>query len=207
MVEFPAFRKKTSNFLPPKMNRCAVFILLLVFPAEVFSQPDSLARDRFGISYFSEGGIYPGFTLNYERGLLSTDKYQVLVGAKAGAYFHPMNHTGLFIMVQSGHSFRIYKGLHFEQFLGIGYLQSFLNGGDAYYVNAAGQVIKSGSGGDPHFMPSVSLGLSYDFKGRRRFSAFVRPMIFWQIPFNEASLVLYGFELGTLFKINWHREK
>ncbi len=104
-------------------------------------------------------------------------------------------------MIQSEQRFRLGKHFYFEHFLGAGYLQSFLNGGDAYYVNASGQIQKASRLGNPHFMPSISFGLSYDFKGKNKVTVFARPMIYWQIPFNEVSLVQYAFEVGTLWSL------
>ena len=178
-----------------------ILILLLVLPGTLLAQRDSARFHHVGISYFSEGGIYPGFAFNYERRLMSNDKYQLLWGTKAGAYFHHQNHTGIFIMAQSGQRFRIHKRWYFEHFLGIGYLHSFLSGGDAYYVNASGQVQTASNTGNPHFMPSVSFGVSYDMPGKRPTIIFLRPMIFWQIPFNDTSLVQYAIEAGALFKL------
>ncbi len=185
-----------------RMSKYLAIILACVWSVSSMAQADSTRTDRVGASYLSEGGFYPGFAFNYERKLLSNQSFQLLLAAKAGAYFHYQNHTGIFVMVQSGQRFRIHKKLYFEHFLGLGYLHTFLNGGDAYYVNAAGQVQKSNNAGNPHFMPSISFGLSYDCEqGKHPFMIFIRPMIFWQIPFNQTSLVQYAFEVGTLFKL------
>lgn len=181
------------------MPRYALIIFLLLNGYVVAAQQDSLKVKRIGMSYFSEGGLYPGFTFNYEKKLLSNHVFQLLLAAKAGAYFHYQNHTGVFVMVQSGQRFRIRKQLYFEHFLGVGYLHSFLNGGDSYYVNAAGQVQKANNAGNPHFMPSVSAGLSYDHQGKHPSIFFARPMLFWQIPFNNTSLIQYAFEVGAFF--------
>ncbi len=183
--------------------KISVFILpLLIHSGVAIAQKDSTRTHFIGVSYFSEGGLYPGFTFNYEKKLLSNTSFQLLLAGKAGAYFHYGNHTGIFAMVQSGQRFHLYKKLYFEHFLGIGYLQSFLDGGDAYYVNAAGQIQKAYNTGNPHFMPSVSFGVSYHLdEVRTPMIFFFRPMIFWQIPFNETSLVQYAFELGALIKL------
>jgi hypothetical protein len=158
--------------------------------------------DRFGIGYFSTGGLYPGFTFNYERPLLSGDRYELMLNTKAGAYFHYRNNTGLFLMLQSGQRFRVYKNLFFEHYLGVGYLHTFLNGGDAYYVDAAGQVHKASNAGNPHFMPSVSFGFSYSINATNHPAIiFARPMVFWQIPFNKTALVQYAVEIGALIRI------
>lgn len=176
-------------------------IFFLFYSSGVVAQRDSVGSQRIGASYFSEGGLYPGFTLNYEKKLLANNVFQLLLAAKAGAYFHYQNHTGFFVMIQSGQRFRVYKQLYVEHFLGIGYLHSFLSGGDAFFVNAAGQVQKASNTGNPHFMPSVSAGLSYDHPGKHPFIVFARPMLFWQIPFNNTSLIQYAFEVGTLVRL------
>jgi hypothetical protein len=175
--------------------------IVLFFYSGIAVAQDSMHAHRVGVSYLSQGGIYPGFTLNYEKKLLANEKLQVLLAGKAGAYFHYRNNTGVFVMIQSGQRFRVRRNFYFEHFLGVGYLQSFLNGGDAYYVNASGQVQRAHTLGNPHFMPSLSFGVSYDLNGKNHVTLFVRPMIYWQIPFNEASLVQYALEVGTLFKL------
>lgn len=185
------------------MPRFATLILFLCILGTGFAQPDSVRLQRVGLGYFSEGGLYPGFTFNYEKRVLANHSFQLLLAAKAGAYFHYRNHTGVFVMVQSGQRFRVYKNLFFEHFLGVGYLQSFLNGGDAYYVNASGQIQKANDTGNAHFMPSVSFGLSFELNSLKQHPVilFARPTIFWQIPFNQSSLVQYAFELGALIKL------
>ena len=183
------------------MFKILVVVFLVFFTTLASAQRDSSRLQRIGFSYFSEGGWYPGFAFNYEKKLLANSSFQLLLAAKTGAYFHYQNHTGVFVMIQSGQRFRLYKELYFEHFLGIGYLHSFLNGGDAYYVNATGQVQKANDAGNPHFMPSISVGLSYDHAGKLPVILFVRPMLFWQIPFNQSSLLQYAVEVGTLFKL------
>jgi hypothetical protein len=179
-----------------------MFVAVLLFLSETgFAQRDSISHSRFGVSYFSQGGFYPGFAFNYEKKLLSNARFQLLLAGKTGAYFHYRNQSGVFIMVQSGQRFQLYRNLYFEHFVGIGYLQTFLNGGDAYYVNASGQVQKTHTLGNPHFMPSVSTGISYDLKGEHDITIFTRPMIYWQIPFNQTSLVQYAFEIGTVIRL------
>jgi len=68
-------------------------------------QPDSVRLQRIGLAYFSEGGLYPGFTFNYEKRELANRSFQLLLAAKAGAYFHFRNHTGVFVMVQYDNAF------------------------------------------------------------------------------------------------------
>jgi hypothetical protein len=179
-----------------------LLICLALTFCQAQSQTNIKSTDRIGIGYFSAGGLYPGFTVNYERALLSIDRYELMLNAKAGAYFHYRNNTGFFLMLQSGQRFRVYKNLFFEHYLGIGYLHTFLNGGDAYYVDAAGQVHKASNRGNPHFMPSVSVGFSYAVRSADHPAIiFARPIVFWQIPFNKAALVQYAIEIGVMIRI------
>jgi hypothetical protein len=184
------------------MARIICFLTLL-FSAKVLvlAQAENTKPCFAGISYFSEGGLYPGFTFNYERLLLSNKNAELVVGAKAGAYFHYRNHTGIFFLIQSGQRYRLVHNLYIEHFLGVGYLHSFLSGGDAYYVDATGMVHKASKKGNAHFMPSVSAGLSYHFNQKKEYWVFGRPMLFWQIPFNNASLLQFGLEIGVNAKI------
>jgi hypothetical protein len=155
-----------------------------------------------GVSYLNEGGLYPGIALNYEKTLLRNARFQMLLGAKAGAYFHYRNHTGIFVMLQAGQRYRLRKKFYFEHFLGVGYLHSFLNGGEAYYVNASGQIQKAHKTGNPHFMPSISGGLSYATTlAGHSIMISGRPIFFWQIPFNQASLLQYAVEIGVMVKL------
>jgi hypothetical protein len=181
------------------MRRFLTFLFFVILAFSASAQTDSVGTKRLGYSFFGQGGINPGATVSYEKILLSNDHLQLLEGAKAGIYFHYRNNTGFFLMIQSGARFRLFRRLWFEHFVGIGYLQTFLNGGDAYFVNASGQIQKASKIGNPHFMPSYSFGLSY--KASARTSFHVRPMIYWEIPFGRTSLVQYSFEAGVSFKM------
>jgi hypothetical protein len=160
------------------------------------------ATPSIGGSYFTSGGLYPGVKLNYERILLSNAKFEMMANGSAGLYIHYRNHTGAFVMLQSGQRYKLSRKLSFEHYLGLGFLQTFLNGGEAYYVDAAGQIHKASKLGNPHFMPSVSFGFGYTTLIHERSVRFlVRPIIFWQIPFNKGSLVQYGLETGVMMPL------
>jgi hypothetical protein len=166
------------------------------------AQTDSARSDYVGMAYFSEGGFYPGFTFIAERSLLSGKNFEMMAAARLGAYFHYRHTTGLFLMVQSGQRLRLYRQLYFEHYLGVGYLHTFLNGGDPYYVDATGTIRKDTNGGTPHFMPSVSFGLGFDtFVHQQQCRFFARPIVFWMIPFNQTSLVQFGLELGGVMRL------
>lgn len=181
--------------------RTILLVVCVILAAQSAAQTDSLKRTYVGISYFSEGGFYPGFAFVGEQSLLQNKNFEMLVAARVGAYFHYRNHTGVFLMAQSGQRFRLYRQLYFEHYEGIGYLHTFQNGGDPYYVDGTGTVRKKSNAGNPHFMPSVSFGLGFDTRiSGYSFRFFARPMVFWMIPFNETSLVQLGLELGGVIR-------
>jgi hypothetical protein len=121
-----------------------------------------------------------------------------VAAAKGGLYYHRYNNTGIFLMLQSGARYRLYRGLFIDNYVGVGYIHTFLNGGKAYIVDAAGTIKKYHDYGTGHFMPSISPGLSYQLNNARLFA---RAMIFWQIPFNETTLVQYALEGGVSFNL------
>ena len=166
------------------------------------AQTDSVKNNYVGLAYFSEGGFYPGFTFVVERSLVRNQNFEVMAAARLGAYFHYRNHTGVFLMAQSGQRIRLYRQLYLEHYLGIGYLHAFLNGGDPYYVDATGTIHKKSNAGTAHFMPSVSFGLGFNTHIQKQvFRFYARPIIFWMIPFNQTSLVQFGIEVGGVIKL------
>jgi hypothetical protein len=166
------------------------------------AQTDSVKNNYVGAAYFSEGGFYPGFTFIAERSLVRNQNFEVMAAARLGAYFHYRNHTGIFLMAQSGQRIRLYRQLYFEHYLGVGYLHTFLNGGEPYYVDATGAIHKKSNAGTPHFMPSVSFGLGFNTHIQKQvFRFYGRPIVFWMIPFNQTSLVQFGVELGGVMKL------
>jgi hypothetical protein len=186
------------------LTRTKILITCMLILAWVgcVAQTDSLHRDYLGGAYFSEGGFYPGFTLIAERSLLRSNNFEIMAAARVGSYFHYRNQTGVFIMAQSGQRIRLYRQLYFEHYVGIGYLHTFLNGGDPYYVDATGKIRKKSNAGMPHLMPSISFGLGFNSQiAQHKYRFFARPIVFWMIPFNQTSLVEYGLELGGVIQL------
>jgi hypothetical protein len=147
---------------------------------------------------------HPGATLGIERYLLQDKRYRIFLGANLGMYTHTRNHTAYFINIQSGQRLTTGSGLFFDQSIGIGYLRSYLNGGDIFEVDAFRGVYESKNSGRGHVMPSVSLGTGWDFskKNIANLAVFVRPQVFWQYPFNNYSLVHLALQTGLTFHFN-----
>ncbi|MGC3943182.1 MAG: hypothetical protein QM762_01370 [Chryseolinea sp.] len=184
------------------MKKLLLTLVTIAFSNLCLAQTDSVANNFIGVSYFSEGGFYPGFAFIGERSLLKNRNFEMMAAARLGAYFHYRNNTGIFLMIQSGARIRLYRQLYFEHYLGVGYLHTFLNGGDPYYVDATGTIHKSSNAGNPHFMPSISFGLGFNTQiDQKPCRFFTRPIVFWMIPFNQTSLVQFGFEVGGVMRI------
>ncbi len=175
--------------------------LLLLWPGTARAQaPPS----RWGISlaYFGEFVTHPGVTISAERYLFNNGTYQVFVGAQAGGYVHRRNHTGLFVGLETGHRITMKSGLFFDQHLGLGYLHTFLNGGDVFEADALRGAYEVKDGGRGHVMPSVSVGTGWTFRdgaGQPRWSVFARPVVFWQYPFNNYALVHPALQAGATY--------
>ena len=195
--------QRNGHEMAARMEKLLFGLGMMVLSLACSAQIDSVKSNYVGIAYFSEGGFYPGFTFVGERSLLKSHNFEVMAAARVGAYFHYRNHTGVFLMAQSGQRIRLYRQLYFEHYLGIGYLHAFLNGGDPYYVDATGTIHKKSNAGTPHFMPSVSFGLGFNTHISEQACRFyARPILFWMIPFNNTSLVQFGMEVGGVIKLN-----
>ena len=185
------------------MKKFLLTLATLVIWNVCLAQSDSVATNYLGVGYFSEGGFYPGFTLIGERSLLKNRNFEVMAAARLGAYFHYRNQPGVFVMIQSGQRIRLYRQLYFEHYAGVGYLHTFLNGGDPYYVDATGTIHKNSNAVQPHFMPSISFGLGFNSNiNQKPCRFFARPIVFWMIPFNQTSLVQFGLEAGGVMRFN-----
>jgi hypothetical protein len=116
-----------------------------------------------------------------------------------GGYVHRRNHTGLFSEVQLGQRFNFRSGLLLEQYIGLGYLHAFLNGGNVYQVSDNGSVGKIANKGRSHLMPSLSLGLGWNVARSQQLPLllFVRPKAFWQYPFNGYALPHIALQAGV----------
>jgi len=171
-----------------------LLFLFALLPAAALAQADTTRTPQLALSFLAIDGLHPGLSGAIEQSLVGNYRYSLVATAKAGFYYHRYNNTGIFLMLQSGARYRLVGNLFIENYVGVGYLHTFLNGGKAYIVDAAGTVKRYHDYGSGHFMPSISPGLSYQMKSMRLFA---RSMIFWQIPFNRVSLVQYGLEAGV----------
>lgn len=163
------------------MKRFIILNLLLALAANGI-----LAQRHFNVGggYFGHTLTHPGLTVEAEWEHMFTERASLPVFVGAGAYIHPRNHYGVFL--EAGAGFRQYtrSGLFFEERLGLGVLQTFLHSDGVYEVDDSGQVSEGSRSNQPDFMPSVSLGLGYNFtqgEGKQNL-LWVRPKLFFQMP-------------------------
>ena len=162
-------------------------------------EPSSTHRYALTAAYFGETITHPGATVGLEKYLLRSRRYKLFVGANLGGYVHHRNHKALFANLQLGQRITFRSGWFLDQSVGVGYLRTFLDG-EVYAVDSDGSVEQVANTGRPHFMPSVSVGVGYDFtkKGLANLQLFLRPQVFWQMPFNNYSLLHIGLQAGLI---------
>jgi len=172
--------------------------ILLPYSLQAQVTEHKTGRSAVTMGYFGETFTHPGFFAGYEHNLRPQKHYQLLLNLTLGGYVHPRNHTGLFSEVGLGQRFKFRSRFFLEQFIGIGYLHAFLNGGPVYSVTDNGAVSKSSNLGRSHLMPSVSLGFGWNVAHSEKLPLmfFIRPKVFWQYPFNGYALPHVALQAG-----------
>lgn len=181
-------------------------LIFLLFPLFTFAQNEK--ELRMSVGYFGETLAHPGVNLGIEYGVPVSTKEQMLVSLNVGGYVHPKNNTSLFIRGQWGQRFNLKSGLFFESFLGLGYLHQFTHGGDKFEVKPNGAVVKIPNSGRPMVMPSVALGIGWNFHKNEKFfpSFYLRPELFWKAPFNGYYLTHIAINAGIIVKLKSHEK-
>ncbi|MEO7694566.1 MAG: hypothetical protein ABIS36_11450, partial [Chryseolinea sp.] len=68
-----------GSWFQRNIHFATIFIVSMLTNANSLSaQVDTLKSDYVGISYFSEGGFYPGFTFTFERSLLANKNFELM---------------------------------------------------------------------------------------------------------------------------------
>jgi hypothetical protein len=211
MLEEPENSSSTQLTTMMRIQKTVLLSVALVLaglclPAVVQAQttPDTPARYAFTAGYFGEVVTHPGAVIGVERYLFTNQKFRFILAGNLGGYVHPRNHSAMFVNVQSGQRITFRSGLFLDQFLGLGYLHTFLHDGDLYQADVFGNIQKTPNTGRPHVMPSVSVGTGWDLsKGHTgQLLVYVRPQVFWQFPFNNYALVHFALQTGITFQLN-----
>ena len=144
------------------MKRYTVFVIMIFL--NVYCLLGQEKREiPINISYFGETFFRPGVLVGYENTFYRSFNFTISIGT----YIHQRNHTGLFINAGLNwrHTYPI--GYSMEFGLGLGYLHTWVHGGNIYTVDNTGNVSIRPNYGRSHFMPSAKLGLlGWDFRKR-----------------------------------------
>jgi hypothetical protein len=171
-----------------------IFVFLLIFIGSfVFAQEIPI-----NFSYFGEMVTRPGIEIGYEYNFY---KGFNLTGS-VGTYVHQRNHTGLFLNggLNWRHTFPI--GYSMEFGIGLGYLHTWVHGGSIYVVDNNGNVSTKTKIGQPHFMPSVKLGLlGWDLREITNIPMRINTdlIIFGRYPFNNYIMPHAALKVGATY--------
>lgn len=150
-----------------------------------------------GIGYFGETGVYLGMVLELEYEQYRAEGLSTFSRANIGYYAHPRSHSAFFTDIHQGlrHSFS--SGIVLESSIGIGVMFSYYNE-EVYKLTESGEFEETSRMAQPDLMPSITLGIGYDFSNDRekRRMAWVRPKMFWQYPYNSLSLPHLALQIG-----------
>lgn len=172
-------------------------LILLVIIASRLSTT-AQTNFNYGGGYFGETITYPGIIVELEREKFHADYFSTPVKLNIGFYNHPRSHNALFLDIHEG--FRRYsktKKWYFEQSVGFGIMLSFYNE-DVWHVDDQGNVTTVSKFANLDYMPSITFGVGYNLTPNKNSSNFLwlRPKVFWQIPFNSLALPHLAIQLG-----------
>jgi hypothetical protein len=152
--------------------------------------------------YFGEVITHPGIVAGIEKEHAFTSNISMLTRLDLGFYNHPRNHAAVFLDISRGSRRYLNNGIFFEQFLGIGTMAEYYNE-DVWHIDNNGNAVEVSRFGNFNFMPSVTLGTGYRFQSDRKKQQllWLRPRIFWQLPFNNLALPHFALLAGYTFTI------
>lgn len=150
-----------------------------------------------GIGYFGETGVYPGVVLELEYETYRSEHLSTISRATAGYYAHPRSHSALFMDIQQGLRRTFNSGIIIESSIGLGVMLSYYNE-EVYKLTESGEFEETSRVARPDLMPSITLGLGYDFSNDKEYRrmAWVRPKMFWQYPYNTLALPHLSLQIG-----------
>lgn len=179
-----------------------LFLLLIVLTFNGKGQRISL-----GGGFFGETVTHPGFIGDIESERRFSDKIALSLRLDLGFYHHPGNNDVFFADIS--HGFRRYylNGLFLEQYVGVGTMAVYYNE-EVWHIDANGNAVQVSGFGNFYLMPSVSSGLGYVLSRHSEHPRLIwlRPKIFWQIPFNNKALPHFALQAGCTFPIAPHEK-
>jgi hypothetical protein len=187
-----------------------LLILLVLNPLKAQQENESL--NTVNISYFGNSITRPGLKLGIEYVLTGKTAYiksngksvfrQLTINPNIGFYYHPENHTGLFLNSEFGYRIIRPKGMLMQISVGAGYLRTFL-AAKTYEINDRGEIQRIKLAGSNNFMPCMNLtvGKVPGGGGRFLFSYFGCVGTFLRYPYNSMWLPSLVLEVGVALHI------
>ena len=178
------------------MKKYIIIMMVLLTTQYMFGQDKR--EIAINVSYFGETLVHPGFEIGYENNFFRSFNFTVSVGT----YIHQRNHAGLFLNTGLNWRLTFPIGYSMEFGLGLGYLHTWVHGGNIYSVDDIGNVSVKPNLGRPHFMPSVKLGLlGWDFRNKTdiplRLNADL--IAFGRYPFNNYMMPHLALRVGGTY--------
>lgn len=192
---------KTTLQILKRTGLVCLLLILSPYKTVMAQQTGALPAYKTGVSvsYFGDLITHPGAVVSVEQSILP-GRYQLVGSLNLGGYIHKRNHTALFTNLQIGQRYRFRSGFYLEQFVGLGYFRSYLNGDGIYEVSSTGVASQAANPGRGYVMPIINVGAGWDLSHRRNaipLRLFVRPTLFWQAPFNGYSLPHLALQVGA----------
>ncbi len=161
----------------------------------------TLKDERFGFSagYFGDKFRNVGYLLAWENYLATTQNFTIVGTVQFSNYFVSQNFTAVSVLPRIGVRYTTNYGLALESHLGLGYLHRFYKFNE-YGVNQEGQITTQRKASQASAMPSIAIGLGYDFRRKTALSLlyFIRGSINYNYP-NKHFLFEASYALETGF--------
>jgi hypothetical protein len=176
-------------------NKLKITVYLLMF---VGFMANAQTKINTGIGYFGEVVTYPGIVGEIELEKFHSPGFSTPLKLNVGFYNHPRSHNAMFIDIHEG--FRRYSksgAWYFEQSVGFGIMLSFYNE-DVWHFDEEGNSAYVSNIANLDYMPSVTFGGGYNFTPQKESAnvLWVRPKIFWQLPYNNLALPHIAVQVG-----------
>lgn len=172
----------------------AIIALLLSVTISIHAQSDI----NLGGGYFGHTLSHPGVVLEAEIVSTMSTNAALLARAGLGIYTHPRHDVGAFLEVDYGIRRQFQSGLFLEETIGLGVLASWLNSDGVYAVADDGTVAAAGRRNPVDLMPSVSVGIGYNYVDSSSVSnlIWVRPKLYWRFPHKRTSTFVPVIQVG-----------
>jgi hypothetical protein len=149
-----------------------------------------------GAGYFGSGNQSHGGLIELEYEIFQSTRLSTVNRLDIGFYLGP-DQDVVYTDLHRGYRFSITEKWYAEQSFGLGMMVSFYSDVPVYEAeNGNAGYFPNGRGID--LLPSISFGTGYRINGKNGYisSIWVRPKIYWQIPFHLPSQPNFGLQVG-----------